>query len=61
MQFLLWTSFYFMHVNQQERVGMVSTNNMYRTYSRKDLQTLLVETIAHHVFDLEEKVGNAQN
>ena len=50
-----------MHVNQQERVGMVSTNNMYRTYSRKDLQTLLVETIAHHVFDLEEKVGNAQN
>ena len=25
---LLWTSFYFLQVNQQKRVGMVSANNM---------------------------------
>ena len=32
---LLWTSVCFPKVNQQKLVGMVSTNNMKRTYSEK--------------------------
>ena len=33
--FLRWTSFCNLKFNQQKRVGMVSTNNMLRTYSDK--------------------------
>ena len=37
-------TFCFLQVNQQEHVGMVSTNNMLLS---TDLQTFLVETIPH--------------
>ena len=31
--FLLWTSFCFLKINQQAGVGMVSTNNIQKTYT----------------------------
>ena len=40
----------------KKRVGTVSTNTC-GTCSREDLQTFLIETIPHCVFDEEEKVG----
>ena len=45
---LLRTSFCFLQVNQQKHVGMVYTNNKLLL---TDLQTFLVETIPHCVFD----------
>ena len=39
---LLWTSFCFLQVNQQKRVGLASTN-----ITNSDIQTFLIETIPH--------------
>ena len=45
--------------NQQKHVGMVSTNNVWRSIILlPDIQTFLVETIPHYVFDLKEEVGS---
>ena len=44
---LLWTSFCFLHVNKQKRVGMVSTNNItyseqfYKPFQQKPSQVFL--------------------
>ena len=47
---LLWTSFYFLQVNQQKGVGMISTYNIYRAYSEQKPSTNLSRN--HQLLDL---------